>query len=1236
MSALPAADAYEEFLRAKACIAQEDGFEVSDAEIHPVLLPHQRAIVQWAIRGGRRAIFAAFDLGKSIIQLEILRLVLLKLGGGRGLIIAPLGVRQEFSRDAAMLGLSVRFIRSLDEAEEDPSPSGIYLTNYESVRDGKLDADGFDVVSLDEASCLRGFGGTKTFRTFMAKLAGDDRTAGVRSAGIRYRFVATATPSPNNFIELLAYAAFLGVMDIGQAKTRFFRRNSEKADTLTLHPHKEAEFWLWVSTWAVFVQRPSDLGFPDTGYSLPPLRVFYHEVPSRHEDARRERDGQVRLFRDAAVSLPDAASEKRQSLGARVAKMREILDADPKAHCLLWHHLEAERAAIQRAVPDAVSVWGTQDIEEREERIIGFSEGRYQYLSTKPVIAGSGCNFQRHCHKAIFTGIDYKFNDFIQAIHRLQRFLQTHPVEIHVIHTDAERDVLRALLAKWEKHKELTEKMGEIIREYGLAKNAMQDALKRSIGVERVEATGRDYAIVNNDCVQETRRMADNSVHLVLSSIPFSTQYEYTPSFNDFGHTDTNQHFWKQMGFLTPELLRVLQPGRVAAIHVKDRIVPGGLTGLGFQTVYPFSDDCVRHFQEHGFAYLGRKTIVTDVVRENQQTYRLGWSEQCKDGSRMGVGMSEYLLLFRKPPSDASDGYADEPVVKSKEEYSRSRWQIDAHGFARSSGDRLLTPEDLDNLTHEQIFRLFRDYSRREIYDYEHHVRIGEALEVKGALPVTFMLLQPQSWHPDTWTDITRMRTLNGAQSAAGREMHLCLARGSRVLTKERGYVPIEQVSVGDHVLTHKGRWRPVTIVRRTGIQPVVTLRAQGVPGLTLTPDHKLWVRKSDWVRQRAGAERVEPGWVEAKDTLSAYVNQKLPATEVPENRPETIKEEETLWWTVGRWLADGHIDARGSAVISCGPDKWDHFLTKIGDFGGNTPHLGTAYQLQLRDPGRKLRTILERCGEGAGGKHVPPEAFTLPCRLAAALLDGYLAGDGHFVESRQTWQVSSVSRDLLLGLSFLVHRVHGAIASIFAGRPEREHVIEGRTVQAKQEWYLTFDLSIGRKKPFVLEDGAWKKVREIDDAGEVETWCLRVEEDESFTAEGCIVKNCPLQFDLADRVITQFSMKGEVVFDPFSGLGTVPYRAVLLRRRGLGVELNPRYFVDACHYLKAAEAETAMPSLFDLIEAEDAAASVPATPITDIVDDLLTATGEEKVGEPRKRKSTRRAVATKEVIHAG
>lgn len=768
---LPAGDPYLEFLARKAVSAPDLGFAIDDAEINSILKPHQKDIVRWAVAGGRRAIFAAYGLGKSVIQLETLRLILSRVGG-MGLIVLPLGVRQEFVRDGRMLGMEVRFIRRIEEATE---PGRIYLANYETVRDGKLDPHAFTAVSLDEAACLRGMGSTKTFREFMALLAGDRKTmdARTRSAEIKYRFVATATPSPNNYIELLAYSAFLGILDVGGAKTRFFKRDPVHADALTLHAHKEKEFWQWLNSWAIFLQKPGDIGHSNEGYELPPMRVFWHEVASDLTSTFIERNGQGRLLRDANLGVSDQAREKRACLGARVEKMAELVNATPEDHWLLWHDLEDERKAIEKAVPGVTSVYGKQTDDAKEAAIIGFSEGHIRRLAAKPCMLGAGANFQRHCHKAIFLGVGFKAYEFMQAIHRVYRFLQDQEVEIHIIHSEGERSVVQKLREKWEQHDELTERMSDLIRQHGLNRLPL-DGLKRSTSCERREARGTNFHVVNNDTVLETRLMPSESVHLILTSIPFSTQYEYTPSYLDFGHTDTNEHFWQQMGFLIPELYRVLHPGRICAIHVKDRIVPGGLTGVGFQTVYPFHVDAIREFQKYGFAYLGMKTIVTDVVRENNQTYRLGWSEQCKDGSRMGVGMPEYLLLFRKPPSDAASGYADTPVLKSKEDYTRSRWQIDAHGYARSNGNRPLRPEDLAGLKHDEIFRLFRKHSLMNVYDFEEHVALGEHLEARKALPVTFMLLQPQSWHPDVWTDITRMRTLNGAQSAAGRESHLC------------------------------------------------------------------------------------------------------------------------------------------------------------------------------------------------------------------------------------------------------------------------------------------------------------------------------------------------------------------------------------------------------------------------------------------------------------------------------
>jgi len=773
---------YQSFLDAKVAFGSNLGFEVAEGVPNAWLKPHAAALVHWALRKGRAAIFASFGLHKTSIQLEISRII--AGGDRRALIVAPLGVRQEFRRDAESLGIPIRFIRTTAEVDG----PGVYVTNYESARDEKLDMSLFESVSLDEAACLRSFGGSKTFRSLMKLFEGTP-----------YRFVATATPSPNEYIELLAYAAFLGVMDIGGAKTRWFKRDSSNADRLTLHAHKTKEFWLWVSSWAIFMLLPSDLGFSDDGYVMPDLDVRWHEVPSDHSQAGQDREGQGRLLRNAAIGVSDAAAEKRSSMGARIEKLMELRAEDPGAHRILWHDLEDERRAIEAAIGDVASVYGSQPLADREAAIVAFADGDTRELAAKPSMLGAGTNLQRHCAWAIYLGIGFRFHDLIQSIHRIQRFGQTRPVRIDLIYTEAERDVRRILEAKWKRHNELVAQMRDIVREFGLTDIAFAQALSRSMGVARRVASGNGWWLANNDSVLECAAAEPASVGLIVTSIPFATQYEYTPSYHDIGHTDDNDHFWRQMDFLTPSLFRMLQPGRDAVIHVKDRIVPGGINGLGFQTLHPFHAEAIAHYQRHGFAFLAMKTITTDVVRENNQTYRLGWTEQCKDGTRMGCGVPEYLLLFRKPPSDLSSGYADVPVVKEKPQcfndagdvapfdkrgnwkrpvpgtgYSRSAWQLDAHGYARSSGDRLLSTEELAAMPHEQLYKWWEARATSGVYDYAEHRLICERLDALQRLPATFMLFPPHSVHPDVWSDVARMRTLNADQVQKGREVHLC------------------------------------------------------------------------------------------------------------------------------------------------------------------------------------------------------------------------------------------------------------------------------------------------------------------------------------------------------------------------------------------------------------------------------------------------------------------------------
>lgn len=752
---------YRKFLESKVVQAPKSGFTISSAEINPALKPHQRDAVQWAVAGGRRALFEAFGLGKSVQQLEWCRIITEHIKKP-ALIICPLGVKQEFAHDAVHLlqMAAPTYVRNMDEIRS--CQNHIMITNYERVRDGNIDPTYFSAVSLDEASVLRSYG-SKTYQTFLNKFQ-----------GVKYKLVATATPSPNRYKELIHYAGFLEIMDTAQALTRFFQRDSTKANNLTLYPHKEKEFWLWLSTWALFLQKPSDLGYSDEGYDLPPLDVRYHMLEASNATMTYEKDGQGKMIPDFAVGLSQAARVKRESINIRVAAAKKIVDDNPDDHFIIWHDLESERHAIKKAIPECREIFGSQDLDKREKNTIDFSEGRYRILATKKELSGSGCNFQRHCHREIFVGIDYEFNDFIQAIHRCYRFLQNKPVVIDIIYMEQEQEILKVLKEKWQQYDKLTENMEKIIKQYGLAQTDAVQEMKRSIGVRRIEVKGLKFRAIHNDCIEELATMPDNSVDEIITSIPFGNHYEYCECYNDLGHNENTERFFKQMDFMTPNLLRVLKPGRVFCCHVKDRVLFGNTTGTGMPTVEPFHALTILHYMKHGFQFFGMITVVTDVVRENNQTYRLGWTENSKDGTKMGVGCEEYVLLFRKLPTDTSNAYADVPVKKDKKDYTRGQWQIDAHGYWRSSGNRLISKEELEAIPVKDLQKVYRQFSRSHIYNYEEHVKLANELDKDGKLPASFMVVAPGSWNESVWDDINRMRTLNTQQRLKRKQMHLC------------------------------------------------------------------------------------------------------------------------------------------------------------------------------------------------------------------------------------------------------------------------------------------------------------------------------------------------------------------------------------------------------------------------------------------------------------------------------
>jgi DNA modification methylase len=757
---------YIEFLESKIVVAENFGQAIDHSLLSEVLLPHQRVIVPWAIEGGRRAIFASFGLGKTLMQLEIAKQVI-HLENKPFLICMPLAVVGEFRRDNQLLNTGLEVIYITDSDSVDSYENAIYVTNYERVRKGDIDPSKFSGVSFDEASILRNL---KTETTnYVLKYFKQ----------VKYRFVATATPTPNDFIEILNYADFLGVIDRGHALTRFFQRDSTKAGSLTLYENKKEEFWKWVATWAVFINKPSDLGFDDDGYILPKMNLSEVEVKNYKDEVIVNKKGDLVLFKDTTKSLVDVSREKSDSVEIRVDKAFEIVEADNCKSWILWHHRETERAAIEKKFKedtfiDLRSVYGSQPNPIKEDLLIDFSESKYQILSTKPQIAGSGCNFQHACHNMIFVGIDYKFNDFIQAVHRCYRFKQAHEVNVYIIHTQNEREVLKTLKEKWKKHIELQTEMINIVREYGLNSDKIKADMKRQLFKNRRSANIGGATVYNEDTTVIHQEMESNSTGMILTSIPFGDHYEYSDNYNDFGHNHGNGEFFKQMDYLTPNLLRTLKPGRIAAIHVKDRIRYSYQNGTSFTTISDFSGQTVSHFEKHGFYLVGKITITTDVVRENNQTYRLTWGEQRKDATKMGVGLPEYVLLFRKSPSSMDNAYADDPVVKKIDEYLLSLWQLDAHAYWKSSGDRFLSADELARFDMKRVFNAWKKYDKENIYDFQEHLRVCDDLDAVGKLSKLFMTIPPTSSNDLVWTDINRMNTLNANQVNRKKEKHIC------------------------------------------------------------------------------------------------------------------------------------------------------------------------------------------------------------------------------------------------------------------------------------------------------------------------------------------------------------------------------------------------------------------------------------------------------------------------------
>lgn len=769
---------YQDLLIDKIKVAEKHGIQVDASRMHASSLPAQKVIVPWALDLGAALIATDPGSGKTHMGIECMRLLHEDVGG-KMLIVTENGARDTWVSpdpevgEGIRLGVHMEYVINTEQAFK--SSCDIVVTNYERVRDGNFNFAAFTGVWLDEGNYVKNMA-SETTDMLMKELK-----------KVKYKYIATATPCPNELLEIINYAHVLGICDRGQILTRFFQRNSVVAGDLTLHPQHTEDFYLWLFSWSVWMTKPSDIGLEDEGYELPELIVNWHEVPMDMAiEGGVERDGQKKIFADSSTSLPEAARVKKHSIFPRIAYATNLmLDneqltrvADIKEHYIIWHHLEAERLALKQVFkehPSYNEIFGKQDWTLREKVVLDFTKGDLQILGTKPDVSGVGCNFQKHCYRAIALGINHSWDEFYQAIiKRLHRYGQKLNVILDVLFIKEEAEVVSNIKRKWKEHDELRTNMRAFQRKYGLGNAKHIEQKRRSFIQDRKEWIGKDYTLVKNDCVYEWQNLPDNHIDLLLSSFPFGNHYEYTDKYNDFGHNVTNADFFNQMDFLIPHMLRTLKPGRIAAVHLKNRIHYGSVTGKGFSIFHRFTHAVCDAMEKHGFETLGFHYVPTCVVGENNQTYRLTYGELLKDSTKMGSGIPEEIWIFRKAPTNNANAYADVPVTHDPDYYTLAHWQIDADSFWGSSGNRYLTPDEIKAWDLKKIRQWWNKFNASTVYDYDKHVQLLADLDKARKLSRTWTTLPMRSNSQFIWNDVNRMAGLNLEQSRRKQRNHIC------------------------------------------------------------------------------------------------------------------------------------------------------------------------------------------------------------------------------------------------------------------------------------------------------------------------------------------------------------------------------------------------------------------------------------------------------------------------------
>lgn len=603
---------YESFIAGKAVSQVQTGFV--PGELGPHLFGFQRAIVEWACLRGRAAIFADTGLGKTLMQSEWARQVV-EHTGGDVLILAPLCVSHQTVREGAKFGIEINYCRAQSGVKR-----GINITNYEMLE--HFDLSLFAGVVLDESSILKSYMG-KTKRALIDQCQ-----------AVEYRLACTATPSPNDHLELGNHAEFLGVMPSNEMIMRFFTNDAMEAGAYRLKNHGAVPFWEWVATWAMCISKPSDLGFDDAGYDIPELKVNWLSV---NVDDLPPADGE--LFRSVELNATSLHKEGRLTAPRRAAAIGAVV-SQAKGPFLIWCNTNYEADEIKRAVPAGIECRGSDSIDDKEAALDAFSDGTAPVLITKPSIAGFGMNWQ-HCANMAFVGLSYSYEDYYQAIRRCWRFGQKSEVNVYIACADSERAIIDTIKKKEERHNVMKREMVAMIgnRHKGRELNNTEYFCK---------AAGKDWELHHGDCVNVASRLDADSIGFSVYSPPFSNLYIYSDSAFDMGNSASDEEFFRHYGFLASELYRITKPGRLTAIHCKDLPMYKGRDGAAGLKDFP--GDIIRMYEAHGWQFHSRVTIWKDPVIEMQRTKNHGllYKQLCKDSAASRQGMADYVIVMRK------------------------------------------------------------------------------------------------------------------------------------------------------------------------------------------------------------------------------------------------------------------------------------------------------------------------------------------------------------------------------------------------------------------------------------------------------------------------------------------------------------------------------------------------------------------------------------------------------------